>query len=163
MSVYVRWCPDLSIFVFNLREKGYKLFRYMVNNSYLWGIENSFNPIYMFQIRSYGKAELALLYQPFSTPETALKTLYRWIKGCPPLLQELESLHYQPRRHTFLIPEVKAIVKHLGEPWRAFPKTSWCLDENMTVFLFKRGHAYFGWFWLVNWSNGQLKIPPPFL
>ena len=70
----------------------------------------------MFQIRSYGKAELDLLYQPFSTPETALKTLYRWIKGCPPLLQELESLHYQPRRHTFLIPEVKAIVKHLGEP-----------------------------------------------
>ena len=69
----------------------------------------------MFQIRSYGKAELALLYQPFSTPETALKTLYRWIKGCPPLLQELESMHYQPRRHTFLIPEVKAIVKHLGE------------------------------------------------
>ena len=98
----------------------------------------------MFQIRSYGKAELALLYQPFSTPETALKTLYRWIKGCPPLLQELESMHYQPRRHTFLIPEVKAIVKHLGEPSRALPKTSWCLDENMTVFLFKLGHAYFG-------------------
>ena len=89
----------------------------MVNNSYICiVIENHQIPIYMFQIRPYGKAELALLYQPFSTPETALKTLYRWIKGCPPLLQELESLHYQPRRHTFLIPEVKAIVKHLGEP-----------------------------------------------
>ena len=116
----------------------------MVNNSYLWGIEKFFlNPIYMFQIRSYGKVELALLYQPFSTPETALKTLYRWIKGCPPLLQELESMHYQPRRHTFLIPEVKAIVKHLGEPWRAFPKTSWCLDENVKVFLFKRVRVFF--------------------
>ena len=39
----------------------------------------------MLQIRPYGKAELALLYQPCSSPETAQKTLYRWIIGCPPL------------------------------------------------------------------------------
>jgi hypothetical protein len=70
----------------------------------------------MFQIRPYGKAELALLYQPCSTPETAMKTLYRWIKGCPPLVQELDALHYNPKRRTFLKPEVAAIVKHLGEP-----------------------------------------------
>ena len=70
----------------------------------------------MFQIRPYGKAELALLYQPCSSPETAMKTLYRWIKGCPMLMQELESMNYQPRRRTFLKPEVEAIVRHLGEP-----------------------------------------------
>ena len=70
----------------------------------------------MFQSRPYGKAELALLYQPCSSPETAQKTLYRWIKGCPLLMQELESLHYQPRRRTFLKPEVEVIVKYLGEP-----------------------------------------------
>ena len=70
----------------------------------------------MFQIRPYGKAELALLYHPHSTPETAMKTLYRWIKGCPQLVAELEVLHYNPRRHTFLRPEVEAIVRHLGEP-----------------------------------------------
>ena len=70
----------------------------------------------MFHLRTYGKAELALLYQPYSTPESAVKTLNRWINGCPLLLQELKSLNYKPRRHTFLIPEVEAIVKHLGEP-----------------------------------------------
>lgn len=70
----------------------------------------------MFQIRPYGKAELALLYQPCSSPETAQKTLYRWIKGCPLLMTELESLNYNPKRRTFLKPEVEVIVKHLGEP-----------------------------------------------
>ena len=70
----------------------------------------------MFQIRPYGKAELALLYQPYSSPETAMKTLYRWIKGCPMLMAELETLRYNPRRRTFLKPEVEAIVRHLGEP-----------------------------------------------
>ena len=70
----------------------------------------------MFQIRSYGKDELALLYHPYNTPETAMKTLYRWIKGCPLLVRELESLNYNPKRRTFLRPEVEAIVKHLGEP-----------------------------------------------
>ena len=70
----------------------------------------------MFQIRTYGKAELALLYHPHSHPDTAVKTLTRWIKGCPPLVSELQSLHYQPRRHTFLRAEVAAIVSHLGEP-----------------------------------------------
>ena len=70
----------------------------------------------MFQTRPYGKAELALLYQPCSSPETAQKTLYRWIKGCPLLMQELEGMNYQPKRRTFLKPEVEAIVRHLGEP-----------------------------------------------
>ena len=70
----------------------------------------------MFHLRTYGKAELALLYLPCSTPETAQKTLYRWIKGCPMLMTELETLNYNPKRRTFLIPEVEAIVKHLGEP-----------------------------------------------
>ena len=70
----------------------------------------------MFQTRPYGKAELALLYHPHITPETAMKTLYRWIKGCPMLMSELQSLNYNPKRRTFLRPEVEAIVRHLGEP-----------------------------------------------
>ena len=68
------------------------------------------------KLRPYGKAELALLYHPCSSPQTAMKTLYRWIKGCPQLVVELESMHYDTRRHTFLRPEVEAIVRHLGEP-----------------------------------------------
>lgn len=70
----------------------------------------------MFQTRPYGKAELALLYQPYRTPETAVKTLNRWIKGCPMLVSELQLLNYNPKRRTFLRPEVEAIVRHLGEP-----------------------------------------------
>ena len=70
----------------------------------------------MFQSRSYGKSELALLYHPCNTPETALKTLNRWIRGCPLLVAELASLNYNPKRRIFLRPEVEAIVRHLGEP-----------------------------------------------
>ena len=70
----------------------------------------------MFTPRTYGKAELALLYQPLSTPETAWKTLYRWINGCPTLMQELQSMNYNPRRRNFLKSEVEAIIRHLGEP-----------------------------------------------
>ena len=70
----------------------------------------------MFIPRTYGKAELALLYQPHVSQETAVKTLNRWIKGCPPLIEELRTLHYQPRRHTVLRAEVEAIIRHLGEP-----------------------------------------------
>ena len=70
----------------------------------------------MFTIRTYGKTELALLYQPCSSPESAKKTLYRWIKGCPMLMGELESMNYNPNRRMFLRAEVEAIVRHLGEP-----------------------------------------------
>ena len=70
----------------------------------------------MFQIRSYGKAELALLYQPSVAPDSAVKTLKRWIDRCPQLKEELDKLHYNARRHTFLRPEVEAIVRHVGEP-----------------------------------------------
>ena len=86
-------------------------------NSYICDDKsNVINPKNMFQIRTYGKAELALLYQPCNSPQSAVKTLIRWINGCPLLKKELESMRYNPRRHTFLKAEVEAIVKHLGEP-----------------------------------------------
>ena len=92
MSVNVRFCPLMSVFIRFCPFSG------------------------EIQSRLYGKAELALLYHPFSTPETAVKILKRWIKGCPQLVIELESLHYYPKLRTFLSREVEAIVKHLGEP-----------------------------------------------
>lgn len=70
----------------------------------------------MFKLRSYSKAELAMLYAPQSTHSTAVKNLYRWINYCKPLKQELKSLQYNPRRHVFLRHEVEAIIRHLGEP-----------------------------------------------
>ena len=70
----------------------------------------------MFQPRTYLKAELALLYRPHSTQQSAIKTLYRWINDCPQLVEELKALHYHPHRHSFLKREVEAIGRHLGEP-----------------------------------------------
>ena len=72
--------------------------------------------LFMFDVRLYPKAELALLYCPHASQDSALKTLYRWINGCPMLRRELNEMRYNPRRHTFLKHEVEAIVKHLGEP-----------------------------------------------
>jgi hypothetical protein len=89
----------------------------MVEISYLYAIDNPVKiPHDMLEMRSYGKAELALLYHPCSSPQTAMKTLYRWIKGCPMLMSELESMNYNPNRRMFLRAEVEAIVRHLGEP-----------------------------------------------
>jgi hypothetical protein len=89
----------------------------VVEISYLYTIsQTSKTPENMFTFRTYGKAELALLYLPCSSPDSAVKTLNRWINGCPQLQDELRSMHYHPRRHTFLKAEVEAIVRHLGEP-----------------------------------------------
>jgi hypothetical protein len=40
-----------------------------------------------FEMRAYDKVELALLYCPGRSAESALKTLMRWIKQCQPLMQ----------------------------------------------------------------------------
>ena len=85
-------------------------------NYFLLSLSISSIPIHMFTIRTYAKSDLALLYNPHVSRKSALKTLQRWINGCAPLVKELEELQYQPRRHSFLPPEVKAIVRHLGEP-----------------------------------------------
>ena len=70
----------------------------------------------MFTARPYPKSELASLYLPGTSPQSATKTLNRWIARCTLLQTELKRLNYNPRRHTLLKPEVEAIVKHLGEP-----------------------------------------------
>nr|WP_125040381.1 DUF4248 domain-containing protein [Bacteroides faecalis] len=69
-----------------------------------------------FEMRAYDKSELALLYCPGRTAETALKTLVRWMKGCESLMQALDIIGYNPRRHRFLRREVEQIVRYLGEP-----------------------------------------------
>ena len=69
-----------------------------------------------FEMRAYDKVELALLYCPGRSAESALKTLMRWIKQCQPLMQALGGIGYNVRRHRFLRQEVEQIVRHLGEP-----------------------------------------------
>ena len=69
-----------------------------------------------FEMRAYDNAELALLYCPGRSEETALKTMMRWIRQCEPLMEALDAIGYNCRRHRFLRREVEQIVRHLGEP-----------------------------------------------
>nr|WP_303014539.1 DUF4248 domain-containing protein [uncultured Bacteroides sp.] len=69
-----------------------------------------------FELRAYDKVELALLYCPGRSEETAMKTLTRWINQCSPLVQALAAVGYNLRRHRFLRQEVEQIVRYLGEP-----------------------------------------------
>ena len=68
------------------------------------------------ELRTYYKNELASLYCPQSTPANARKTFWRWMRHHPTLLQELEAIHYNPARKSFLRREVEIIIKCLGEP-----------------------------------------------
>lgn len=69
-----------------------------------------------FRLRAYTKVELALLYSPRSQEATALQNLYRWMRRCHPLMDELDGLGYNRHRHSFLKQEVEVIIKYLGEP-----------------------------------------------
>ena len=69
-----------------------------------------------FQLRTYTKSELALMYCPHSTSSTALQCLTRWMKQCQPLMAELAAMGYNKYRHILFKREVEAIVRHLGEP-----------------------------------------------
>lgn len=69
-----------------------------------------------FEIRAYDKVELALLYCPGRTADSASRTLQRWIRQCEALGRELEDIGYNVHRHRFLRKEVELIVRHLGEP-----------------------------------------------
>ena len=70
-----------------------------------------------FEIHSYSKKELSLLYFPTAyTPHSAVNHLMNWINRCEPLRQALEAQGYQKRSKWFSPREVRLIVEHLGEP-----------------------------------------------
>ncbi|MCS3158418.1 DUF4248 domain-containing protein [Phocaeicola dorei] len=67
-----------------------------------------------FQIRSYGKSELALCYSPDITESAARRKLMRWIDRKPGLMGAMRAAGYNELSHTFLPLEVKLIVEALG-------------------------------------------------
>lgn len=73
-------------------------------------MENTFKP--------YGrsKKELALLYKPELCPKAAVRSLMRWIKKCSSLSAELYATGYCRNNKSFTSPQVRLIVRHLGEP-----------------------------------------------
>ena len=69
-----------------------------------------------FIVRSYTKTELAQLYSPGREPAAALQNLYRWMRKCTDLSEELRKSGYDKYRHSFLKREVEIIHNHLGDP-----------------------------------------------
>ena len=78
-----------------------------------------------FRLRIYRKNELAMLYFPESSKQTAMRNLGRqtamrnlgrWIQHCTPLKEELLERGYDKNRKYFLKHEVELILKHFGEP-----------------------------------------------
>ena len=64
-----------------------------------------------FEIRTYGKAELAMLYYPKSTKEAAMES-FRHELQINPRLRHLISRN----RHVYWPKQVRMIIEELGEP-----------------------------------------------
>ena len=70
----------------------------------------------MIEKRSYGKAELAMLYFPTATPKVALNRLVRWIKRSPELTQMIQRSPPGKFAHFYSKQQVEAIVDFLDDP-----------------------------------------------
>lgn len=70
----------------------------------------------MAEIKIYSKTELALLYFPNSSPETARRHLMNWINGNENLKEALVRKGYQPRDRIFKKSLVQLIFDYLDEP-----------------------------------------------
>ena len=71
----------------------------------------------MYEIRSYGKSELALKYFPgCQTKEGALSNLKLWIRGNKELTDALHKCGMPPRSKSFTPKEVALIFHFLGTP-----------------------------------------------
>ena len=65
-----------------------------------------------FEIRAYGKSELAMIYFPHSSQDTAMKKLRRWFK-INPRLRHLVNRDIED----FTPKQVRLIVREVGEPF----------------------------------------------
>ena len=70
-----------------------------------------------FKIKSYAKAELAMLYFPdAASKHTAVSHLMSWIKRNTRLWQQLHEQGYNRNAKFFSSREVTMIVEAIGEP-----------------------------------------------
>ena len=83
-----------------------------------------------FQIRSYGKSELALCYSPDITESAARRKLMRWIDRKPGLMGAMRAAGYNELSHTFLPLEVKLIVEAVGGALRMLEDPRECRHHN---------------------------------
>ena len=69
-----------------------------------------------FDIRAYGRTELAQRYFPTLSPQVAYRKLQSWIDYYPNLRQRLTAAGYNPRGRMFMPVHVQMIVEAIGEP-----------------------------------------------
>lgn len=69
-----------------------------------------------FKIRTYGKAELGLMYCPDVASDTARKKLMYWISLQPGLVEALRRYGLTDTAKTFTPLQVRLIVEAIGEP-----------------------------------------------
>lgn len=70
-----------------------------------------------FEIRTYGKSELAMLYFPNAlTANGALSNLNFWIRSNARLVKELRKCGMPPKAKSYTPREVSLIVHYLGPP-----------------------------------------------
>lgn len=69
-----------------------------------------------FTIRTYGFAELALLYFPNSTKKSASTQLGRWVRQNEHLKKNLRDSGFKPGRRVLTPKQVEILVDIIGEP-----------------------------------------------
>jgi Fic family protein len=69
-----------------------------------------------FILRSYGYAELALLYFPNSTKKSATSQLRRWIRRNGELRNTLAQIGFAERQRILTPRQVEVVVQFVGEP-----------------------------------------------
>ena len=69
-----------------------------------------------FEIKSYGKGELAGMYLPHITQDSASKTLKKWIDKYPGLNEALAATGLTVCDRRYTPAQIRLIVEALGEP-----------------------------------------------
>ncbi len=70
----------------------------------------------VFKIKAYGWQELAILYAPDLTPESAGKRLSNWVRFNPKLTRELQETGWKKGQRVLTPLQVSVIIRYLGEP-----------------------------------------------
>lgn len=69
-----------------------------------------------FTLKSYGMQELAILYFPNASPQSASIQLKKWITKSLPLQDKLTEADYTPGQKILTPKQVSILISHLGEP-----------------------------------------------
>lgn len=71
----------------------------------------------VFEIKSYGVAELACLYLPQLSKESASNQFRCWIKRNPKIKSDLLKAGLVSKQKIYTPMQVSILINHLGEPW----------------------------------------------